>query len=208
MRLSFWWSDLFLRSRVMLLLLLAVNLPGTVYGYIWYGDQLIDTSAEAPWWVLPFVPDSPTASLFFTMSLVLLLFQVRSSFLVNLIHAFGVITCVKYGVWAVAMIVFGWMQGDSMVWQQWMLIFSHLGMALQALLYLRFFQLKAVHYVLITGWMLLNDGMDYHGYMVFPRLPRVLWDDLGWIERLTIGLSILSTLLALWLQKYYRRRTV
>lgn len=47
-------------------LLLIINTFGTIYGYIWYQYQLIET----PPIFIPFVPDSPTASLFFVFVLI------------------------------------------------------------------------------------------------------------------------------------------
>ena len=47
-------------STLLLNLLLICNILGTLYGFIWYGDQL----AKTPWYFLPFIPDSPIASLF------------------------------------------------------------------------------------------------------------------------------------------------
>lgn len=47
-------------------LLLIINLLGTLYGYYWYKWQLVQT----PLHFLPFVPDSPTASLFFVFVLI------------------------------------------------------------------------------------------------------------------------------------------
>ena len=55
-----------LGNRYFLWLLLIVNIFGTIYGYYWYGWQL----AETPTIFLPFVPDSPTASLFFVIVLI------------------------------------------------------------------------------------------------------------------------------------------
>ena len=46
-------------------ILLAVNILGTIYGYIWYMWQLEITD---PMFII-FVPDSPTASLFFSIAL-------------------------------------------------------------------------------------------------------------------------------------------
>lgn len=48
-----------------LLALFFVNLLGTIYGFIWYKEQLVIT----PYIYWPFVPDSPIASLFFTIFL-------------------------------------------------------------------------------------------------------------------------------------------
>lgn len=54
------WLYAIFASRPVVSLLLLVNAAGTVYGYYWYRYQL----AETPPLFLPFVPDSPTASLF------------------------------------------------------------------------------------------------------------------------------------------------
>ncbi|KPD00816.1 hypothetical protein LR69_00898 [Geobacillus sp. BCO2] len=59
------WLYALLASRPVVWLLLFVNAAGTIYGYYWYRYQLADT----PPVFLPFVPDSPTASLFFLSSL-------------------------------------------------------------------------------------------------------------------------------------------
>lgn len=58
-----WFNKLF-KNRGIIWLLFIVNFLGTIYGYIWYGNQLEFTAANYPHWLLPFVPDSPTASLF------------------------------------------------------------------------------------------------------------------------------------------------
>lgn len=60
-----------LRQRSVLLFLLVVNILGTIYGFIWYGDQLKET-APIFW---PFVPDSPMASLFFVFVLIAFLIK-------------------------------------------------------------------------------------------------------------------------------------
>ena len=55
------WIYPILGNRSFLWLLLIINVFGTIYGYVWYKWQLVET----PTIFLPFVPDSPTASLFF-----------------------------------------------------------------------------------------------------------------------------------------------
>src|SRR5690625_7763832 len=57
------WLSTILRNRNFLILLFGINFLGTIYGYMWYGNQL----ARTPAIFLPFVPDSPTASLFLTI---------------------------------------------------------------------------------------------------------------------------------------------
>lgn len=81
--------------RPFLILLFMINLAGTIYGYIWYESQLKIT----PLIFIPFVPDSPTASLFFTIFLAFFIFGRN----VPYIEALAVTSLFKYGIWAVVM---------------------------------------------------------------------------------------------------------
>ncbi|WP_246067594.1 DUF1405 domain-containing protein [Paenibacillus koleovorans] len=188
------WARALLFSRPMIVLLVLVNFMGTIGGYLWYGNQLVYTSEHFGAIYLPFVPDSPTASLFFTIALSLLLLPgdgPRKSFLGGLAVTFGMVTSVKYGIWAVSMIVAGWSQGDMPLWQDWMLVFTHTAMAIEALLYVGLFVLEWMQFLWVAIWLLLNDFLDYHAG-IYPWLPEVLQDDLGLIEPFTFGLSLFS----------------
>ncbi len=195
----------------MLWMLFGVNAAGTVYGYVWYWEQIEVTVLSKPAWYLLFVPDSPTASLLFTFSL-LYLFNTREENLLessranglrSFIEAFALITSFKYGIWAVAMIFAGAAQGDGLVWQDWMLTASHLGMAAEALLYGRFYRYGWMSVALVAIWAVWNDFMDYHRG-IFPWLPLVLEDDLGIIEAFTVILSLISIVIALLFLGYRR----
>lgn len=190
------WFRTMLYNRTMVVLLFVFNLIGTIGGYMWYGEQLIYTADNQGVLYLPFVPDSPTASLFFTIAMLLLLLdkRLRDSFPGRLAVAFGIITCVKYGIWAVTMIFAGAAQGDVLVWQDWMLVITHLGMAIEALLFVGLFTLRPIHFLLVALWMYLNDFLDYHRD-IYPWLPKVLRDDLASIEAFTLSLSLFSLML-------------
>ena len=112
---------------------LFVNLTGTIYGYDWYKWQLVKTEPL----FLIFVPDSPTASLFFTIAIF--------GWLINrnfkLIEALALITLVKYGLWAVVMNLLTLIETGSIGWVGWMLIASHFGMAVQAVFIYHFINL-------------------------------------------------------------------
>jgi uncharacterized membrane protein YpjA len=203
------WSRSFLTSRPMLWLLFVVNALGTVYGYIWYWQQIEYTIENHPLWQVIFVPDSPTASLFFTLSLLYLLFPVlnrQTSALIwirPLIEALAVVTSLKYGLWAVTMIAAGAAQGDQLQWEHYMLIVSHLGMAVEGLLFVRFMMFGRLAAFIALLWLLWNDAVDYT-YGVFPWLPKELEDDLNAIQIFTIGLSVFS-LLVTWLTLRFRK---
>lgn len=175
-----------LRERTFLWLLLIVNIFGTIYGYIWYQYQLIET----PVIFLPFVPDSPTASLFFVF--VLIAFLQRKNW--GLMEALAIVTLFKYGVWAVGMnILLLIVQGD-IGWSGYMLIASHGAMAIQGLLYAPFYRIKRWHFVVAAIWTLHNDIIDY----VFRQMPRygvldMYYQPIGyftfWLSIIALGIT-------------------
>jgi uncharacterized membrane protein YpjA len=180
------------KQRWFLWTLFGINFIGTIYGYIWYANQMEQTD----WQWLIFVPDSPTASLFFTGVLLLFLLQKKSP----LLEAFAAITLFKYGIWAVVMILWGAMF-QPLVWEQYMLIVSHLGMAIQALLYAPLFSFRYRELVIVSIWTLLNDALDY-GIDIHPWLTIELeaYDHLvGWF---TLLLSLTTIFLfAIFIEK-------
>ncbi|SMF87333.1 Uncharacterized membrane protein YpjA [Paenibacillus uliginis N3/975] len=194
MSVTYLWSREFLSKRLILWILLISNALGTVYGYIWYGGQLYNTAMEHPWWQLVFVPDSPTASLFFSLALIMLLYppkQLAGMFFQQLIEALAVVTSVKYGIWAVAMIFAGASQGSDLVWQDWMLVASHTAMAVEALIFVKLFHIRWTALTAAIAWTLLNDTVDYT-YGIFPYLPGPLYDHLWAVEGFTYGLTLFS----------------
>jgi len=166
----------FLRHKTVLSVLFVINLLGTIYGYIWYEPQLRDT----PLIYWPFVPDSPTASLFFTVVLGLWIFGKRSP----LLETLAFITLIKYGVWAVVMNVLflrtlGSDADTFTVLMALMLIVSHGAMAVQALLYAPFMTWTIRSFVLTLVWVIHNDVVDYV-LGQWPRYPA-LAEHIMWI---------------------------
>lgn len=181
-----------LKQRLFLIVLLIINFFGTIYGYIWYGPQL----AQTPTRFLLFVPDSPTASLFFTIFLLALL--LKKSW--PLVEALAVVTLFKYGVWAVVMNVLMLLTTGDLSPAGYMLIFSHGAMAVQGLLYLPFYQFKTKHLIIVLIWTLHNDFIDY----VYGMMPsyRSLSDFTPAIAYFTFWLSVLSVFLVYYLMKH------
>lgn len=187
---------IFLGQRWVLQTLFWINFLGTIYGYYWYRYQLAATPPQ----FLPFVPDSPTASLFFTLFLLLFLLGKRSSF----IAAFALVTQIKYGIWAVVAILWGGVLGSPLVPEQYMLIISHSGMALEAALYYSFYRIRWVHLAAVSFWTLLNDWVDYTQEM-HPWVTVELeahHAELGWF---TFGLSLFSIAVAAFLVRRERK---
>jgi uncharacterized membrane protein YpjA len=176
------WMFPLLVHRSILWMLLIVNIAGTIYGYIWYGQQL----AETPVKFLPFVPDSPTASLFFVF--VLIAFLLKRNW--PLFEALAIVTLFKYGIWAVVMNILVWKVTGTLGWAGWMLLFSHGAMAVEGVLYAPFYRMKWSHLAVAAIWTLHNDIIDY----VFHMMPRyrMLEQYMPQIGYFTFWLSIAS----------------
>lgn len=168
-------------------ILLVVNILGTIYGYIWYMWQLEITD---PMFMI-FVPDSPTASLFF--SIALFGWLINRNF--KLIEALALITLVKYGLWAVVMNIWTQFESGPIGFVGWMLVVSHFAMAVQALLYIPMYKFKWIHVLIAAIWTLHNDVIDY----VFGQMPiyRSLSEHTQTIGYFTFWLSVACILIAI-----------
>ncbi|MGD6878240.1 DUF1405 domain-containing protein [Bacillus infantis] len=182
------WIYPILGNRSVLWLLLVVNIAGTVYGYYWYGWQLKDTPPH----FLAFVPDSPTASLFFCF--VLAAFLMRRNW--PLLEALAAVTLFKYGVWAVVMNLLVYKVTGELDPIALMLIGSHAAMAVQGILYSPFYRIKWIHLIIAAVWTLHNDVIDYVFFML-PRYPvlNLYTPEIGYF---TFWLSIFSLFLVYW----------
>lgn len=169
-----------------LLFLFVVNLAGTIYGYIWYESQLVITPAI----FIPFVPDSPTASLFFTIFLFFFLFGKHLPY----IEALAITSLFKYGIWAVVMNVFTLIVDGGLHWQGYMLMASHGAMAIQGLLYAPYYKIELKHLAVAAVVLLHNDIIDY----VFEMMPiyASLTEYMNQIGYFTFWLSVCSIFVA------------
>lgn len=188
------WKDLFfsvINWRKFLIILFIINLLGTIYGYYWYIPQLEIT--EPKFYI--FVPDSPTASLFFTIAV--LGWIACKHF--KLMEALAVVTLIKYGVWAVVMNLLTFFELGGLSWQGWMLVVSHGLMAVQAVLYANRYKFTYVHVAIAAIWTLHNDVIDY----VFGQMPiyRVINNYPEKIGYFTFWLSITCIAIAYYFVK-------
>lgn len=175
-----------LLDKRFLLFLFLVNLFGTIYGYMWYESQLAITPAI----FLLFVPDSPTASLFFTIFLLFFLFNKSTPY----IEALALTSLFKYGIWAVVMNILTLVIEGSLSWQGYMLIASHAAMAVQGLLYIPYYTIRLKHLVIASIWIVHNDIIDY----VFGMMP-IYYSLLTYMNEIgyfTFWLSVVTILLA------------
>ena len=174
-------------NRTFLILLFIGNFLGTVYGYYWYRGQLSQTE----WYFIPFVPDSPTATLFLCVVIVLLLLNKKS----GLMDALAFTTLIKYGVWAVVMNFLTFIEIGMVTNVGLMLIASHGIMAIQAIMFLPHFEVKQWHIYATAIWLFHNDVIDYvyRQYPVYGQLDQY-FEHIGyfafWLTVIVLALLI------------------
>lgn len=174
-------------NRTFLILLFIGNFLGTVYGYYWYRGQLSQTE----WYFIPFVPDSPTATLFLCIVIVLLLLNKKS----GLMDALAFTTLIKYGVWAVVMNFLTFIEIGMVTNIGLMLIASHGIMAIQAIMFLPHFEVKQWHIYATAIWLFHNDVIDYvyRQYPVYGQLDQY-FEHIGyfafWLTVIVLALLI------------------
>ena len=172
----------FLLRRDVLLLLVGFNAVGTVWGLVWYREQL----AQTPWYFWPLTPDCPLTSLFF----LLFLWWVRQGDAwqpgaKSVIAWVAVLGSLKYGVWTVVVLgQYILSPGSQPDGQDWMLVASHLGLLAEGLVYRRQLPAFPLMYGLAMTWFLTNDYADWL-LGVHPRLPLpaefsfAMWTSIG-----------------------------
>lgn len=152
-----------------LYLIAAVNILGTVFGFYYYFEQLVNTSMIL--WI--FVPASPLATFFLAVSVY---FNTKNRGL-PLLDALAFLGNFKYGLWTVFVLIYYseiFFAGQELLYL--FMFLSHLGMAFQAFIafYWQNFGLRELGFA--GAWLLLNDIIDYslgtHTYLytenVFP----------------------------------------
>ena len=172
----------FLLRRDVLLLLVGFNAVGTIWGFLWYKEQLLQT----PWYFWPLTPDCPLTSLFF----LLFLWWVRQGDAwqpgaKSVIAWIAVLGSLKYSVWTVLVLgQYILSPGSQPDGQDWMLVASHLGLLAEGLVYRRQLPAFPQMYGLAMTWFLTNDYADWL-LGVHPRLPLpaefpfAMWTSIG-----------------------------
>jgi uncharacterized membrane protein YpjA len=145
-------------------LIAAINLVGIAYGFYYYAEQFRQT----PWYLWPFVPDSPLAVLW--AELALLGYWVGRR--VMALEALAVVGNVQVGLWTVyVLLAYAKEFRTYELTLNTVLLAGHAGMAVLALIYLegiRDCRAKMPRRAWIgigvaAAYYLLNDALDYFG---------------------------------------------
>lgn len=149
------------KKTAIIKLLFIINLLGSIYGFYWYKDRLL----EVPKILWIFVPDSPTATFLFTISLYFFIKRKPMPFL-NLIACTWMI---KYGLWAVIINIHYMFLQKQILFTNSHLTISHIGMALEGFIFSHFTYVKKKYVFFALLLMVLSDFVDY-AFMLHPWL--------------------------------------
>jgi len=187
-----------LYHRYFLWLVFILNIAGTLWGFEWYWDQLVET----PWLLRIFVPDCPLHAMLFALYILMLIRDIPADKGWRKFIAWtAVLGCVKYGIWTIVIIgQFLISPGASPDSQDWLLFASHIGMTLQGLAYSARMSSASQYISLAVVWFALNDMSDY-GLGTHPYLP--LPGQFPLAASLSVALTVLVALWACYLSKEY-----
>lgn len=141
------------RASGWMLALAVVNFVGAGLGFCWYQAQL----AAHPFYLWPVIADSPVSTLLFAVALLLAVWGWR----LPALQVLAVTVCIKYGVWAMALIGHYWYFYQEIHTLEVLLLCSHGGMVVQGLWFMRKLSVPLLALLVSGFWLFFNDAMDY-----------------------------------------------
>ncbi len=143
------------RYDALLLGVALVNLAGTAFGFYYYRGMFELFPAKL--WI--FIPDSPLATLFFALSLLLIYLKKRA----DAFYLIAMAQSIKYGFWTMFVILYF---SDHFLAPHhrdyYYLMFAlHFGMVIQPALILHKVRITKKELSIAAAWLALNDYFDY-----------------------------------------------
>jgi uncharacterized membrane protein YpjA len=179
------------------------NIGGVGYGLYYYWGQFGRTA----WYLLPFVPDSPTGP--FLMVIIFLLWWGRNRARSATLELIAFVSLVKYGIWTLVIFKLYWddfFTGPN-AQLSWALLFLHGAEALQAGILLKGMRLPSLQGLTLgAAWFALGDFSDYV-LGTHPELPVGLDPSVGQrvVPVMTVALTIICYVAAvLWCRRAAR----
>lgn len=151
--------------------LVAINLAGTAFGVWFYAVEFAQLTREpVVMWI--WVMDSPLATFWFALSLGLWKLGRPTPWLDTL----AFVGCIVLGLWTPWVLLAFWPMYDFFhpLMYHW-LIWSHLGLAVQAFVIHRYSRFTVPAIVVAAGWYTIDLVLDFHmpiiGGLHHPDLP-------------------------------------
>lgn len=164
-----------------LVFLTAVNLGGFLYGVGWYRGQL----AALPLWAWPVTADCPVSALLFAGVTACLTLGRRCEPL----EGIACVAALKYGLWTVVVLGQSWLAGAAIDVDGFNLMWTHVGMAGEALLFGAVRPPRLPWVWLGAAWVVFNSLLDY-GLGLHPTLPAET--PVGFAQWASVGLDALA----------------
>lgn len=183
-------------KKLALIPLILVNLIAALYGFIFfYGSQFLSTPIHL--WI--FIPDCPLYALLAAIALAGFCFGKKN----DLFNSIVFIGLMKYGFWTVFVLSsFQWFYFAPETSLMYSILFAaHLGLFLEAFLFIGHIKLNKLFLGISLAWFLLNDFIDYL-LAVHPPIPL---SEISFIFQATIIMSIAFTGIAFLLLKKIKK---
>ncbi len=143
------------RFEGLLILVALVNFAGTGFGFYYYRTMF----GMFPEWLWVFIPDSPLATLFFGVSLLMIYRGVRA----DVFYVVAMAQSVKYGFWTMFVILYfseyflaPWNRGYYVL-----MFVLHFGMVIQPALVIHRVRVSKREVLAGAVWLGVNDFVDY-----------------------------------------------
>lgn len=187
------------RYDALLLAVAVINLAGTAFGFYYYREMY--SLFPVKLWI--FVPDSPLATLFFAISVLLIFF--KKGF--NAFYLIAMAQSMKYGFWTMFVILYfsDYFLAPYHRYYYYLMFALHFGMVIQPALILHRVKITRLELAIAATWLALNDYFDYlrgTNPLVIYAFPADKVALTGAVTFLA-GMVILAVLYLLW-----RRREV
>ncbi len=137
-----------LRSKRFLLLLTIINLVAGFYSISYYFWQLEKTNPL--FWI--FIIDCPLYSIIFGINLYLMAKEKANP----LLGFVSIVGSLKYGLWTIFALLL-----PGFIFAFPTLLVGHLLLIVEVILLYKIFKFKLKHLIIVLGWFLLNDILDY-----------------------------------------------
>ncbi|WP_456474926.1 DUF1405 domain-containing protein [Candidatus Pyrohabitans sp.] len=143
------------RYDALLLAVAVINIAGTAFGFYYYREMYALFPVKL--WI--FVPDSPLATLFFALSVILIFFKKRF----NAFYLIAMAQSVKYGFWTMFVILYfsDYFLAPYHRYYYYLMFVLHFGMVIQPALILHRVKITRRELGIAATWLALNDYFDY-----------------------------------------------
>jgi uncharacterized membrane protein YpjA len=182
------------RQRWALGWLLAVNVLGAAYGFVWYRDQL----AGVPVWLWPLTADSPMSLLFSSVALASWLRGRR----LPAMESLGYLGLLKYGFWTMLVVGRHWVREGIALDIDLFLFLSHGFMAAQAMLLATTRAPAPSSIAIALLWYLGNDYVDYL-HPDTPTMPPV--SEPGLLRPISLASTLVFAIMLVGAARGFRR---